>query len=243
MGKKNQSQIGKGEISELAKQMKILVAPRTEEQRVMMKTIAENIITFIDGPAGSGKTLMSIHYALQQLFGNKTERIIITRPVVEAAGEKMGYLPGDIHQKLDPYVLPVYQSLHKLVDDDVLKKLLGNNGNSIISTLPMAHMRGINLDSCITIGDECQNTLPEQIRMLITRIGEGSKIIICGDMSQSDIKCRNGLEDAFDILQGIDGIGFVTLTEESIVRHPIIRDIENRYRQQKETHRKKVKVA
>lgn len=227
MSKKTQAVTHKPEP---ARQMKILVAPRTDEQKLMMKTIAENTITFVCGSPGTGKTYMAVVFALQQLFRGKYEQIILTRPVIEAAGEKLGFLPGDVQQKTDPYMMPIYNFLFKLVDEELLKSLLSKNGKpAVITVLPLAHMRGVTFDNAVVLCDEAQNMTPEQMRMFLTRIGEGSKLIICGDLNQSDIKHVDGLEDAFVLFEGIPSIGFVKLTEESIMRHPIIREIESRY--------------
>lgn len=218
-------------IPEMAKQTKVIVACKNDEQKQMMKTVAENVITFIKGSPGSGKTFLAVAFALQQLFRSKFRNIVFTRPVVEAGGEKLGFLPGDIHEKIDPYMIPIYTSLIKLVDEDLINKLMTKNGKAaIINILPLAYMRGCTFDSSIIICDEMQNSTPEQVRMLITRIGENSKMVICGDVRQSDIHQKNGLEDAFDLLQGVGDVGFATLSEESIVRHPIIREIELRYK-------------
>lgn len=230
MSKKTQSLARGREIPETAKQLRILVAPKNEEQKEMMRVVSERTITFIKGSPGSGKTYLAVAFALQQLFRKKFEKIVFTRPVVEAGGERLGFLPGDIHEKIDPYMLPIYMSLVKLIDEELLNSLMHKNGkNSIINILPMAYMRGVTFENSIIICDEAQNSTPEQIRMLITRIGEGSKIIVCGDILQSDIRQLNGLQDAFDLLNEVDGIGFVTMSENAIVRHPIIRDIEKRY--------------
>ncbi|MCK5850576.1 MAG: PhoH family protein, partial [Kiritimatiellae bacterium] len=195
-----------------------------------LKTFSENIITFVRGVPGSGKTFLAVAYALQQLFRENYRNIVFTRPVMEAGGERLGFLPGDMEDKIDPYMMPIYNSLRQLIDDDIFKKITNKNGHApMVQILPLAYMRGVTFRDSIVICDECQNTTPEQIRMLTTRIGEGSKMIVCGDIRQSDIDSLNGLEDAFDLLQDIDGIGFATMTEESIVRHPIIAKIERRY--------------
>ena len=141
----------------------------------------------------------------------------------------MGFLPGDMFEKIDPYMIPIFDSLLQMVPSEVVKKLTNKNGGDpVIKVLPLAYMRGCTFRNSIIILDESQNTLPEQMRMLLTRIGEGSKMIICGDVMQSDIRQKNGLHDAFERLQDIPGIGFVTLTD-SLPRHPLIADIEDRY--------------
>lgn len=242
MSKKSASLARKTDLPETARQMRIIVAPKTEEQRTLLKTISENTITFVCGHPGTGKTYLAIAYALQQLFRGKYEQIIVTRPVVEAAGERLGFLPGDVQEKIDPYMMPIYNFLFKMADEDVLKKLLSKNGKpAVIQICPLAYMRGATFDNSIILCDEAQNSTPEQMRMLLTRIGEGSKMIVSGDVNQSDIKYIHGLEDAFSLLPGIQSIGFVTLTEDSVVRNPIIRDIESRYQKRAETERAEAK--
>jgi len=203
---------------------------KNEEQKELLRTIAQNDITFIKGFPGSGKTFLAVGYALQQLFKDKYKYIIFSRPVVEAGGEKLGFLPGDMAEKIDPYMIPIFYSMKQMISGENIKKLTNKNGTDPrIRVLPLAFMRGVTFkDSCI-VCDEMQNSTPEQIRMVLTRLGEGSKMIICGDTNQSDIHKTNGLEDAFELLVGIQGIGFCTLSAEAIVRHPIIRQIEERY--------------
>jgi phosphate starvation-inducible PhoH-like protein len=238
MSKKTQALARKDNIPETARQTSVLVAPKNEEQRAMIKTVAENTITFVCGAPGSGKTYLAVAFAIQQLFRDKFQRIVFTRPVIEAAGEKLGYLPGDVHEKIDPYMMPIYNSLAKLVDEELLQKLIHKNGKAaVINIMALAHMRGMTFENSVVICDEAQNSTPEQIRMLITRIGEGTKMIICGDLNQSDIRNKNGLEDAFDLLNGIPSIGFVTMSEESIVRNPIIKAIEERYQKRAQLER------
>lgn len=217
-------------IPDVDKQLKIIIAPKNEEQRTMMKTISENTITFVCGPPGSGKTLLAITFALQQLFRGKYKQIVATRPVVEAAGERLGFLPGDMQEKIDPYMMPIYNFLYKLVEEEALKKMLSKNGKpAVIQICPLAYMRGSTFSDSLVLCDEAQNMTSDQMRMFLTRIGENSKMIICGDLDQSDIKI-DGLKEAFDIFKDIPSIGFVELTEESIIRHPIIKAIEERYR-------------
>jgi len=210
---------------------KISVIAKNLEQKEMLRTIAENEITLVKGPAGSGKTFLSVGYALQELLKNNYSKIILTRPVVEA-GEKLGFLPGDMEDKIHPYMMPIFYSMEELLgsNKNLLKKLTNKNGTEPqVRVLPLAFMRGLTLSKSIIISDEMQNSSPEQMRMILTRFGENSKMIICGDTKQSDIHRRNGLDDAFDLLQGINGIGFVSLTTNAIVRHPIIKQIEKRY--------------
>ncbi len=220
---------------------RVIFAPKTDEQKAALKTISENVITFVKGIAGSGKTFIAIAYAMQQLLRGKYERLVLTRPVVEAAGEKLGFLPGTLYDKIDPYMIPFFSNAMKLMDEDVLKRLTSKNGHPAkVQVLPLAFMRGVTFDNTIVICDESQNSTPEQIRMLTTRIGENSKIIICGDISQSDIFCKSGLEESYTLLDGVPGIGFVTMSEESVVRHPIIRAIEERFNNRAKSNQKNV---
>ena len=214
--------------------LKCIITARGEEQKEMLRTISRNVITFVRGAPGSGKTLLAVTYALQQLFKKKFERIVFTRPVVEAAGEKMGFLPGDMLDKIHPYMIPIFETLSELLPAEVVKKMTSKNGeNPSIRIIPLAFMRGITLKKSIIVLDECQNTTPQQVRMVLTRIGDGSQMILCGDVKQTDIDEPggriNGLLDAFELLQGVKDVGFVTLSQEAIVRHPIIKEIENRY--------------
>ena len=209
---------------------KITVSAKTEEQKGFLKNISENKITFVKGYPGSGKTYLSVAYALQQLFRKKFERIVFTRPVIEAAGEKLGFLPGDMAEKIDPYMIPIFSSALDMIDGALLKKLTTKNGHdAIIQVLPLAYMRGYTFKNTIVVCDEMQNSTPEQVRMLLTRIGLGSKMILAGDIKQSDIDKVNGLSDAFELLYGVPEIGFVTTTEKSVCRDPIITAIEDRY--------------
>lgn len=231
MSKQKSATVSSPSLSEICSSKKIIRA-KNPEQKEMMSIIAHNNIVLVKGAPGTGKTLLAVNYAIEK-FGQKNskiERIVFTRPVIEAGGEKLGFLPGDMYDKIDPYIMPLMESLSQLVPIDMVKKLTCKNGKDpVIRILPLAYMRGLTFSNCIIVCDEMQNSTPEQIRMLLTRLGENSKIIICGDVRQSDIHGVNGLEDAFGLLQDIEGIGFVTLTQQAIVRHPIIIKIEERY--------------
>lgn len=203
----------------------------------MLKIISENDVIFVRGAPGSGKTHLSVGFGLQSLLKNEYEQLIFTRPVVEAGGEKLGFLPGNMYEKIDPYMIPIWEILSKLLPPGTLGHLMPKNGNgngngdmdSPIRVLPLAYMRGVSFLNSFIICDEMQNSTPEQMRMVLTRLGEGSKMVLCGDIYQTDIRSPNGLFDAFEMLQGIEGVGFVTLTQDSIMRHPVIQHIENRY--------------
>ncbi len=207
------------------------VCAKNPEQKEMLRTISKNDITFIKGSPGTGKTYLAVGYALQELSKEHYEKIILSRPVVEAGGERLGFLPGEIEDKIDPYMLPLFYSMEQILKNkSMVKKLTDKNGSSPkIRVLPLAYMRGITFSNAIIICDEMQNATPNQMRMVLTRFGQNSKMIICGDVRQSDIHQKNGLENAFEILQGVDGLGFCTLSQEAIVRHPVIGKIEDRY--------------
>jgi len=216
---------------------RITVSAANEEQKEMIRVISENDITFVKGFPGSGKTHVAVGYGLQCLFRKKYNQLVFTRPVVEAGGEKLGFLPGNMYEKIDPYMIPIFEALSKFLPSDMLHEIMpksNGNGNghshdSPIRVLPLAYMRGLTFRNSFIICEECQNTIPEQIRMILTRLGEGSKMVLCGDIHQTDIHTTNGLSDAFQLLEGIPGIGFVSLSKSAIMRHPIIQKIEDRY--------------
>jgi len=209
----------------------ISVTAKNPEQKDMLRTIASNNITFVKGVAGTGKTYVSVGYALQELLKDNYEHMILSRPVVEA-GEKLGFLPGDLEDKINPYMTPIFYSMEQLLGDHkgLLKKLTLKNGEQPrVRVLPLAYMRGVTCNNSVIICDEMQNSTPAQMRMVLTRFGEGSKMIVCGDIKQSDISMHNGLEDAFGLLSDVKGVGFVTLSRAAVVRHPIIRHIDEKY--------------
>ena len=212
------------------------ISAKNSEQKDMLRTISQNSVTFVKGAPGSGKTYLAVGLGLQALLRREYEQLIFTRPVVEAGGEKLGFLPGNMYEKIDPYMIPIWETLSKLLPQSTLNHLMpksNGNGNgdttSPIRVLPLAYMRGVTFENSFIICDEMQNSTPEQMRMVLTRLGAHSKMILCGDVYQTDIRSTNGLFDAFEKLQDIEGVGFVTLTQEAIMRHPIIQQIENRY--------------
>lgn len=228
MARKSSSQ------SDILDGLKIIVSAKTPEQKEFLRTIAQNTITFVTGPAGTGKTFLAVAYGLQQLFKERFEKLVLTRPVIEAAGEKLGFLPGDMLDKINPYMMPIFDAMSQVVPVESMNKLMAKNGNgngkdSAIRIIPLAYMRGVTFRESFIICDEMQNSTPDQVRMLLTRLGEGSKMIICGDVRQTDISGANGLLDSMELLNGIEGIGIVELTEASIVRHPLVQKIEERY--------------
>lgn len=220
----------------------VTISAKNSEQKDMLRTISQNSVTFVKGFPGSGKTYLAVGFGLQALLRRDYEQLIFTRPVVEAGGEKLGFLPGNIYEKIDPYMIPIFETLSKLLPQGTLSQLMPKNGNgdtsSPIRILPLAYMRGATFSNSFIMCDEMQNSTPEQMRMVLTRLGEHSTMVICGDVSQTDIRSTNGLFDAFEKLQNIEGVGFVTLTQDAIMRHPIIQQIENRYSDQNRSKNK-----
>jgi phosphate starvation-inducible PhoH-like protein len=194
--------------------------PKTENQREYIRTVAENTITFSQGPAGSGKTHIAVGMALEYLLENKVKKIIITRPVFEA-GEKLGYLPGTAEEKLHPYLLPILDEVHHFISFSHYSSLKSANK---IEIAPLGLMRGRNFHDCFIVADECQNASYDQLKMLLTRIGNNSKMILTGDGGQSDLprSQRGGFVHMMNGLEGIEGIGNVQLIGSDIVRNPII---------------------
>ena len=203
------------------------VSPKTEGQHRYVKIVKNNDVVFSIGPAGTGKTYLSVAFALAALDANEVDRIILCRPAVEA-GESLGFLPGDLKEKVDPYLAPLYDSLHTLYSESKLSQLLKNK---IIEVVPLAYMRGRTLDSAYMILDEAQNATPLQMKMFLTRLGVGSRSIITGDLTQVDLKNpkESGLLQASEILSGVEGIGFARLDEKDVVRHPLVMEIIKAY--------------
>ena len=203
------------------------VSPKTEGQHRYVKMVKNNDVVFSIGPAGTGKTYLSVAFALAALDANEVDRIILCRPAVEA-GESLGFLPGDLKEKVDPYLAPLYDSLHTLYSESKLSQLLKNK---TIEVVPLAYMRGRTLDSSYMILDEAQNATPLQMKMFLTRLGVGSRSIITGDITQVDLKNpkESGLLQASEILSGVEGIGFVRLDEKDVVRHPLVMKIIKAY--------------
>ena len=199
-------------------------------QRRFYTTISKKDITFCIGPAGCGKTYLSVHRALREL-GDKDSRIdgiVIVKPLVEAAGEKIGYLPGDVEEKTAPFMMSFYYNMEQIIGKQRLQVLKDSN---VIQVIPLAFMRGITLANKFVILDEAQNATPEQIKMFVTRIGEYSKYIITGDLEQSDIKKhQSGLEDAIKRFAGVHGVGLASFKEKDVVRHSMVRRLLKRYK-------------
>ncbi|MDZ7673936.1 MAG: PhoH family protein [Acidimicrobiales bacterium] len=202
------------------------VRPKTQGQRRYIEAIRDNVITFGIGPAGTGKSWLAVAMAVQALQRDEVERIILTRPAVEA-GERLGFLPGDLMAKIDPYLRPLYDALYDMVDPEGAQRLLDRG---LVEVAPLAFMRGRTLNASFIILDEAQNSTPEQMKMFLTRIGFGSKVVVTGDTSQVDVAGnRSGLADLERILTGIQGLSWIHLGARDVVRHRIVQDIVNAY--------------
>ncbi len=203
------------------------VMAKTPSQKHYIETIKKNDITFGVGPAGTGKTYLAMAMAVSYLKQQKVNRIILTRPAVEA-GEKLGFLPGTLTEKVDPYLRPLYDALYDMVDADKVNDMLEKN---IIEIAPLAFMRGRTLNDAFIILDEAQNTTKEQMKMFLTRIGFGSKAVITGDITQIDLPkvSQSGLVEALKVLEGVQGIGISYFSEKDVVRHPVVQRIIKAY--------------
>lgn len=203
------------------------VAPKTANQRKYIDSIAKNDLVFGIGPAGTGKSFLAVAMAVNALFQKQVSRIILTRPAVEA-GERLGFLPGDLQEKVDPYLRPLYDALFDLVDAEKVTKMLEKR---IIEIAPLAFMRGRTLADAFIILDEAQNTTGEQMKMFLTRIGFGSKAVVTGDRTQIDLPRgqKSGLKEAEAILSGVDGIDFIHFNDRDVVRHKLVQMIVQAY--------------
>lgn len=204
------------------------VRPKTSGQKRYIDAVLENTVTFAIGPAGTGKSYLAVALAVQALQAKEIHRIILTRPAVEA-GERLGFLPGDILAKVDPYLRPLYDALYDMLEPEVVARLMERG---TIEVAPLAFMRGRTLNDSFIILDEAQNTTPEQMKMFLTRLGFGSKIVVTGDVTQIDLpegRGRSGLLAVRDILKGIDSLAFIELGSADVVRHRIVQDIVNAY--------------
>ena len=192
-----------------------------------MESIRDNAITFGVGPAGTGKTYLAVAMAVKAFKAKEVDRIILTRPAVEA-GEKLGFLPGDLQNKVDPYLRPLYDGLFDLLGAENFQRLVEKQ---TIEVAPLAYMRGRTLDDAFIILDEAQNTTPEQMKMFLTRMGANSKVVVTGDVTQIDLpdKARSGLVDALKVLRGIQGIAQIQLSDKDVVRHRLVQQIVKAY--------------
>jgi phosphate starvation-inducible PhoH-like protein len=203
------------------------IRPKTLNQKRYVDAIDLNTIVFGIGPAGTGKTYLAMAKAVQALQAKQVNRIILTRPAVEA-GERLGYLPGTLFEKIDPYLRPLYDALHDMIDPESIPKLMAAG---TIEVAPLAFMRGRSLNDAFIILDEAQNTTPEQMKMFLTRLGFGSKIVVTGDVTQIDLPgaTRSGLQVVREILDGVDDVHFAQLTSTDVVRHRLVSDIVDAY--------------
>ncbi|MFC0581048.1 PhoH family protein [Micrococcoides hystricis] len=203
------------------------IRPKTANQKKYVDAIDEHDVTFGIGPAGTGKTYLAMAKAVQALQSKEVNRIVLTRPAVEA-GERLGYLPGSLSEKIDPYLRPLYDALHDMLDPDQIPRLMASG---VIEVAPLAYMRGRTLNDAFVILDEAQNTTAEQMKMFLTRLGFGSKMVITGDISQVDLPrgASSGLRQVMRILDGVEGINFSYLTSEDVVRHALVARIVDAY--------------
>ena len=204
------------------------IAPKTLGQKRYVDAIRRNTITFAVGPAGTGKTYLAVATAVKALQEREVSRIILTRPAVEA-GERLGFLPGTLYEKIDPYMKPLYDALYDMMEGEATQRLVERG---TIEVAPIAYLRGRTLNSSFIILDEAQNTTPEQMKMFLTRLGFGSKVVVNGDVTQVDLPSgdRSGLVVIQDILSGIEGIQFIQLGARDVVRHRIVQEIVEAYR-------------
>lgn len=203
------------------------ITPKSLAQKAYIDALRRHDIVFGIGPAGTGKTYLAMAVAVAELMKRKVSRVVLTRPAVEA-GEKLGFLPGDLAEKINPYLRPLYDALHDMVDFDRAQKMIERG---VIEVAPLAFMRGRTLNDSFVILDEAQNTTREQMKMFLTRLGYGSKAVITGDVTQVDLPTgtRSGLKDAQRILRNIDGINFTLFTEKDVVRHRLVQDVITAY--------------
>lgn len=215
------------------------IKPKTLGQKNYVDSIRSQMITFGIGPAGTGKTYLAMAMAITAFKSGEVGRIILTRPAIEA-GEKLGFLPGDLQSKVDPYLRPLYDALHQIMGPETF---LRNMEKGLIEVAPLAYMRGRTLDNAFIILDEAQNTTPAQMKMFLTRIGFGSKVIVTGDSTQKDLPhdVKSGLEIATRVLSKVEGIAFCTLTSKDVVRHPLVQKIVTAYEEYEQKAKKGVR--
>ena len=212
---------------------KKVVAPKTVNQRRYVEAIERHDLVFGIGPAGTGKTYLAVAMAVSALLAKRVSRIVLTRPAVEA-GERLGFLPGGVQEKVDPYLRPLYDALYDMLEAEKVEKLLER---AVIEVAPIAFMRGRTLNDSFIILDEAQNSTPEQMKMVLTRQGFNSKMVVTGDLTQIDLPSgkRSGLNDAVEVLRGVEGITFVPFDDRDVVRHSLVQRIVKAYERYQET--------
>lgn len=215
------------------------IKPKTRGQQKYVNQIREKMMVFGIGPAGTGKTYLAMAMAIQAFKNDEVSKIILTRPAIEA-GENLGFLPGDLQSKIDPYLRPLYDALYQIMGADSFIK---NSEKGLIEVAPLAYMRGRTLDNAFIILDEAQNTTPAQMKMFLTRIGFGSKVVVTGDMTQKDLPrdTVSGLEVATKVLSKVEDIAFIKLTNKDVVRHPLVQKIVKAYEDYEENQAKAAK--
>lgn len=220
---------------------KKVLAPKTINQRRYVEAIERSDLVFGVGPAGTGKTYLAVAMAVSALLAKTVSRIILTRPAVEA-GERLGFLPGTLKEKIDPYLRPLYDALFDMIEAEKVEKLIERN---VIEVAPLAFMRGRTLNDSFIILDEAQNSTPEQMKMVLTRQGFNSKMVVTGDATQVDLPSgkRSGLMDAVDILRGVEGISFVFFDDKDVVRHALVQRIVKAYERAAETRQLTLPIA
>jgi phosphate starvation-inducible PhoH-like protein len=213
------------------------IAPRTPAQAEYLKLMEENPLVFALGPAGTGKTFLAVAQAVAMMQAGQIERLILSRPAVEA-GERLGFLPGDMREKVDPYLRPIFDALNELMPGEIMEKRMTQG---LIEVAPLAFMRGRTLSNAFVLLDEAQNTTPVQMKMVLTRLGENSRMVITGDLTQIDLPYgqMSGLYDALDILHATEGVGVMQFADTDVVRHPLVMRIVQAYeKRQREQERK-----
>ena len=215
------------DLRHVVKLKKTQIVPKSLHQNEYLDSIQRYDINFGVGPAGTGKTYLAVAKAVEALEQEQVSRLVLTRPAVEA-GEKLGFLPGDLAQKVDPYLRPVYDALYEMMGFDKVEKLIARH---VIEVAPLAYMRGRTLNHAFVILDEAQNTTPQQMKMFLTRVGFGSRAVITGDVTQTDLPShqKSGLKQVLGILEGVDGVGFSHFSAQDVVRHPLVQNIVRAY--------------
>ena len=228
-----EARIAEGTQDVAVKTKRGTVRGRGANQQRYLHAIATHDISFGVGPAGTGKTWLAVAMAVDALNSNRVQRLILVRPAVEA-GEKLGFLPGDLTQKVDPYLRPLYDALYEMLGIEKVMKLIERN---VIEIAPLAYMRGRTLNDAFVILDEAQNTTIEQMKMFLTRIGFGSVAVVTGDMTQTDLprQVKSGLRDAIEVLRDVDGVSFTFFTARDVVRHPLVQRIVRAYERREAT--------